>query len=69
MPRPSLVRPLATATALLLLGATVFLLGAMYVVCYTFFMASWEGWESWNRRTGLDAEVVEQERLRKRGLK
>jgi hypothetical protein len=55
--------------ALLLLGATVFLLGAMYLVCYTFFMASWEGWESWNRRTGLDAEVVEEERLRKRELK
>ena len=55
--------------ALLLLGATVFLLAAMYVVCYTFFMASWEGWESWNRRTGLDAEVVEHERLKKHRLK
>jgi hypothetical protein len=55
--------------ALLLLGATVFLLAAMYLVCYTFFMASWEGWESWNRRTGLDAEVAEEERLKRRGLK
>ncbi len=55
--------------ALLLLGATVFLLAAMYVVCYTFFMANWEGWESWNRRTGLDAEVAEEERLKRRGLK
>jgi hypothetical protein len=63
---PDVANPLG---ALLLLGATVFLLGAMYVVCYTFFMASWEGWESWNRRTGLDAEVVEEERLKKRGLK
>jgi len=53
------------AGALLLLGATVFLLAAMYVVCYTFFMANWEGWESWNRRTGLDAEVAEEERLRR----
>jgi hypothetical protein len=51
--------------ALLLLGATVFLLAAMYVVCYTFFMANWEGWESWNRRTGLDAEIAEEERLKK----
>jgi hypothetical protein len=55
--------------ALLLLGATVFLLGAMYLVCYTFFMSNWEGWESWNRRTGLDPEIVEDERLRKLGLK
>jgi len=37
----------------------------MYVVCYTFFMANWEGWESWNRRTGLDAEIAEEERLNK----
>ena len=66
MADPDVANPLG---ALLLLGATVFLLAAMYVVCYTFFMASWEGWESWNRRTGLDAEVVEEERLRKRGLK
>ena len=49
--------------ALLLLGATISLLAAMYVVCYTFFMANWEGWESWNRRTGLDAEIAEEERL------
>ena len=55
--------------ALLLLGATAFLLAAMYLVCYTFFMANWEGWESWNRRTGLDAEEAEEERLKRRGLK
>ena len=55
--------------ALLLLGATIFLLAAMYVVCYTFFMATWEGWESWNRRTGLDAEAAEQERERRLRLK
>jgi len=41
----------------------------MYVVCYTFFMANWEGWESWNRRTGLDAEIAEEERLNKPGRK
>ena len=55
--------------ALLLLGATAFLLAAMYLVCYTFFMANWEGWESWNRRTGLNAEAAEDERLKRRGLK
>jgi len=53
------------AGALLLLGATVFLLAAMYVVCYTFFMANWEGWESWNRRTGLDSEIADEERLKR----
>jgi hypothetical protein len=55
--------------ALLVLGATISLLGAMYVVCYTFFMANWEGWESWNRRTGLNAEAAEDERLNGRGPK
>lgn len=55
--------------SLLLVGSTIALLGAMYVVCYTFFMANWEGWESWNRRTGLDADRAEEERLRKRKLK
>jgi len=55
--------------ALLLLGATIFLLAAMYVVCYTFFMAHWEGWESWNRRTGLDADAAEKERERRLRLK
>jgi len=55
--------------AFLLLAATICLLGAMYVVCYTFFMANWEGWESWNRRTGLDAEIAETERLKKLGRK
>ncbi len=53
--------------ALLLLGATIFLLAAMYVVCYTFFMANWEGWESWNRRTGLDGDRAEEEAARRRG--
>ena len=52
--------------ALLLLAATICLLAAMYLVCFTFFMANWEGWESWNRRTGLDAEIAEEERLKSR---
>ena len=51
--------------AFFLLGATLSLLAAMYVVCYTFFMANWEGWESWNRRTGLDTEAAEAERERR----
>lgn len=55
--------------ALLLLGATAFLLGAMYLVCYTFFMATWEGWEAWNRRTGLDPDKAEDERGRRLRLK
>jgi len=63
---PDVANPTA---AFLLLGATIFLLAAMYVVCYTFFMASWEGWESWNRRTGLDTEAAEAERERRLRLK
>ena len=66
MADPDVANPTA---AFLLLGATIFLLAAMYVVCYTFFMANWEGWESWNRRTGLDAEAAEQERERRLRLK
>ncbi len=64
--QPDAVDPLG---ALLLLGSTICLLAAMYVVCYTFFMANWEGWESWNRRTGLDAEIAEEERLKRLGRK
>ena len=66
MADPDVANPVG---ALLLLGATVFLLAAMYLVCYTFFMAHWEGWESWNRRTGLNAEATEDERLNRRGPK
>ena len=55
--------------AFLVLGATICVLAAVYLVCYTFFMANWEGWESWNRRTGLDAEVAEEERVKRQGRK
>ena len=55
--------------AFLVLGATICVLAAVYLVCYTFFMANWEGWESWNRRTGLDADNAEEERLKKLRLK
>jgi hypothetical protein len=51
--------------ALLLLGSSIFLIAAVYVVCYTFFMSTWEGWESWNQRTGLDPEKAEEERSRR----
>ena len=55
--------------SMLLLGAALCVLAAMYIVSYTFFMANWEGWESWNARTGLDADRAEAERLKRRGLK
>ena len=55
--------------AFLVLGATICVLAAVYLVCYTFFMANWEGWESWSRRTGLDAEIAEEERLKRLGQK
>ena len=55
--------------AFLVLGATICVLSAVYLVCYTFFMANWEGWESWSRRTGLDAEIAEEERLKRLGQK
>ena len=51
--------------SMLILGSAVCILAAMYVVCYTFFLATWEGWESWNRRTGLDTEAAEAERERR----
>ncbi len=65
-PSPDAADPVG---ALLLLGATISLLAATYLVCYTFFMANWEGWESWNRRTGLDADIAEEERLKRLRLK
>jgi hypothetical protein len=66
MPESDVANPVG---ALLLLGATICLLAAMYLVCYTFFMANWEGWDSWNRRTGLDAEIAEEERSKGPRLK
>ena len=66
MADPDVANPVG---ALLLLGATVFLLAAMYLVCYTFFMANWEGWESWSARTGLDRERAEEERANRLQLK
>jgi hypothetical protein len=55
--------------AFLMLGATLCILGATYVVCYTFFMANWEGWESWSARTGLDRDRAEAERANRLQMK
>jgi hypothetical protein len=52
--------------ALLLLGATLCIFGASYIVCYAFFMSQWEGWESWSRRTGLDGDRAVEEMSRRR---
>ena len=49
----------------LVLAGTICILGASNLVCYTFFMANWDGWESWSARTGLDRERADQERLHK----
>jgi hypothetical protein len=51
MPLPESGDPLA---ALLLLLATFCILGASLSVCYMIWLRSWEGWESWNARTGLN---------------
>ena len=40
--------------ALLLLLATLCIMGASLTVCYMIWSRSWEGWESWNARTGLN---------------
>lgn len=40
--------------ALLLLLATFCILGASLSVCYMIWLRNWEGWESWNARTGLN---------------
>ena len=47
----------------LLLGSALCAIGASLVVCYVIWLNTWEGWESWNARTGLDAERAEEERL------
>ena len=59
MPLPESGDP---AGALLLLAATVCILGASLVVCYMIWSAGWEGWESWNARTGLDEDQALAER-------
>jgi hypothetical protein len=51
---------------LLLLGSALCAVGASLVVCYAIWINTWEGWESWNARTGLDSERADEERLIKR---
>ena len=51
---------------LLLLGSALCIVAASLVVCYAIWIRTWEGWESWNARTGLDAERADEERRRRR---
>ncbi len=64
MPLPDSGDPVG---ALLLLLATVCIMGASLSVCYMIWSRGWEGWESWNARTGLnetEALAARAERLR-----
>ena len=47
----------------LMLAASLCIVAASLIVCYMIWLATWEGWESWNARTGLDADHAEEERL------
>ena len=51
----------------LLLAATLCILGASYVVCYMIWSAGWDGWESWNARTGLNEDEALYERQERLG--
>ena len=65
MPVPESGDPIG---ALLLLLATFCILGASLSVCYMIWLRSWEGWEAWNARTGLnesEALATRAERLAK----
>jgi len=65
MPVPESGDPIG---ALLLLLATFCILGASLSVCYMIWLRSWEGWEAWNARTGLnesEALAARAERLAK----
>ena len=58
----------ALAGVLVIVGP-ILLIAGTYLACYTIWIATWEGWESWNRRTGLDTEAAEAERQRRLRLK
>jgi hypothetical protein len=47
----------------LLLGSALCAIAASLIVCYVIWSHTWEGWESWNARTGLDAERADEERF------
>ncbi len=64
MPLPESGDPVG---GLLLLLATLCIMGASLSVCYMIWIRGWEGWESWNARTGLnenEALAAREERLR-----
>jgi hypothetical protein len=49
--------------ALLMLGGMLCIIAASYSVCYAIWSQSWEGWEAWNARTGLNEDEALAERL------
>jgi hypothetical protein len=51
---------------MLLLGSALCAIAASLVVCYVIWLNTWEGWESWNARTGLDGERADEESLLRR---
>jgi hypothetical protein len=48
---------------LLLLASALCAIGASLVVCYVIWLNTWEGWESWHARTGLDKDRADEERF------
>lgn len=46
-----------------MLAGALCMLAASYLVCYIFWLKTWEGWEEWNERTGLDQDLADRERL------
>ncbi|HYY03773.1 MAG TPA: hypothetical protein VE736_07805 [Gaiellaceae bacterium] len=59
--------PAATTNLLIIIGP-ILLFAGMYLACYTIWIATWEGWESWHARTGLDGDRAEQEAARRRQM-
>ena len=51
---------------LLVFAGPMLLFAGMFFACYTIWLATWEGWESWHARTGLDGDRAEQEAARRR---
>ena len=57
----------ALAGVLVIVGP-ILLIAGTYLACYTIWIATWEGWESWHERTGLDGDRARQEAARRRRL-
>lgn len=49
-----------------MLAGALCMLAASYLICYMIWLRTWEGWEEWNERTGLDEDLAERERRFKR---